>query len=164
MRRHLGTLLIAAGLLLMSWPVVTWAYGIYWQQKLARTWGAATATRSVAAASRADATSASPDPAPFARLEVPAINLKAMVVQGVDAVSLRRGPGHLLQTSGPGETGDCVIAAHRDGWFRDLQRLQPGDPVYLASRDCAYEYLVEEKRVVNPDRADLLRTGDYPRL
>ena len=31
MRRHLGTLLIAAGLLLMSWPVVTWAYGIYWQ-------------------------------------------------------------------------------------------------------------------------------------
>lgn len=164
MRRHLGTFLITTGLLLMSWPVVTWAYGIYWQRKLTVAWAQHRAAPGSAPLTGGDAAGSAAAPLPFARLEVPSIHLQAMVVDGIDAVALRRGPGHLPQTSGPGETGDCVIAAHRDGWFRDLQGVQPGDPVYLASQDCAYEYVVDEKRVVLPDRADMLRTGDYPRL
>ena len=38
MRRHLEMLLFAGGLLLASWPVITWAYGVYWQDRLAREW------------------------------------------------------------------------------------------------------------------------------
>src|SRR5207248_2741174 len=156
MRRHFGTLLITTGLLTMSWPVVTWAYGLYWQQKLASAWAQARPGGSVASSPPGTTASQPAEPLPFARLEIPAIRLGVMVVDGVDGVSLRRGPGHLPRTCGPGESGDCVIAAHRDGWFRDLQRIQPGDPVFLASQDCAYEYVVDEKRVVLPDRADLL--------
>jgi len=165
MRRHLGTLLITTGLVLIFWPVVTWAYGLYWQQKLARAWPrAARPRRATGAGSRAGETASPAEPAPIARLDVPRIHLQAMVVDGTDPVSLRRGPAHLPDTCRPGESGNCVIAAHRDGWFRDLQKLQQGDPVDIATEDCAYEYVVEEKRAVEPDRADLLRTGEYPRL
>src|SRR5207248_1515731 len=104
-----------------SWPVVTWAYGFYWQRKLSAAWAAPRP----GSATRAPGGAAEPavEPLPFARLEVPSIHLQATVVDGIDAVALRRGPGHLPKTCGPGESGDCVIAAHRDGWFRDLQQI-----------------------------------------
>jgi hypothetical protein len=35
-RRFLGGLLVTTGLVLMAWPVVTWAYGLYWQERMIR--------------------------------------------------------------------------------------------------------------------------------
>src|SRR5438874_10505577 len=105
MRRHLGRILVTTGLLLMSWPVVTWAYGLYWQRKLTVAWAQHRTGPGSAARTAGDAAAVASDPPPFARLEVPSIHLQAMVVDGIDAVALRRGPGHLPQTCGPGESG-----------------------------------------------------------
>jgi sortase A len=169
MRRHLSTLLISAGLLLMAWPALTWGYGVYWQAKLHREWDARRAAPAAAAEQperegEAGASTAPVTPA-IARLTIERIGLDAMVVEGMDGVSLRRGPGHLPGTVRPGEDGNCVIAAHRDGWFRRLEEVQPRDIVFLdPGGDCAYEYVVVEKRVVDPDRADLLATGTFPTL
>ena len=167
MRRHLETLLFAGGLLLTTWPAITMAYGRYWQDRLAREWS--TPRASPAARHR-------PAPAPrktartvrgrntFARLRITRIGLDAIVVDDVDATSLRRGPGHLPETSLPGESGNCAIAAHRDGWFSRLPELRPGDLVRLETPDCGYEYRVVEKRVVKPNRTDLLEPRRYPAL
>lgn len=42
--RRLGNLLIAAGLILMVWPAATWVYGLYWQERLARSFPSAPVT------------------------------------------------------------------------------------------------------------------------
>ena len=167
MRRHLGTLLIAAGLLLAAWPVVTWAYGYYWQERLAHEWA------STAAAPARELPGEAPweteeeettPPKPFVRLRIERIGLDTIVLDGVGPTALRRGPGHLPETRRPGESGNCAIAAHRDGWFRRLPELEVGDVVDVETPDCAYEYVVDEKRVVEPHRTDLLLTGEYPML
>lgn len=167
MRRRLETLLFAAGLLLASWPVLTRAYGVYWQDRLAREWST---PRAVPAAGHRPAR-APRKPAgtvrgrqTFARLRIARIGLDAIVVDDCDAASLRRGPGHLPETSYPGESGNCAIAAHRDAWFCRLPDLRTGDLVRVDTPDCGYEYMVVEKRVVKPSRTDLLAPRRYPAL
>jgi sortase A len=181
MRRRLGSLLVAAGLVLMAWPVVTWAYGLYWQEQLARSLPPPAADVPGTAASPSPAVApAGPKRAPprqpkpkkpslragqaVARLRIPRIGLEAIVVEGVDGRALRRGPGHLPGTALPGENRNCAIAAHRDGWFRRLPEVRAGDPIWVETPDSLYKYVVEEKRVVTPDRGDLLKRGEKPHL
>lgn len=170
MRRYLGNLLIAAGLVLAFWPAVTWAYGVYWQDRLGRDWrGARQAGKGSAPANAAPGKAGAekppePEVVPVARLAIERIGLDTIAVEGVDGVSLRRGPGHLPNTGYPGESRNCAIAAHRDGWFIKLPQVQIGDVVYLETETAAFEYVVEEKRVAAPDRTDLLETGSYPTL
>ena len=87
-----------------------------------------------------------------------------MVIEGVDGVALRRGPGHLPTTGLPGERRNCAIAAHRDGWFQRLPEVRVGDAVHVQTMEGAYEYVVGEKKVVTPDRSDLLNRGRKPYL
>src|SRR5262249_22726214 len=149
MRRHLSTLLIAAGLLLMAWPVVTWAYGVYWQDRMARDWSHV--ARKETAPRVPDAATPEPQAPPLARLRIERIGLDAIVVEGINAVSLRRGPAHLSDTGMPGESRNCAIASHRDSWFRRLPELEPGDVAELDTPGCHYEYVVDERQVVAPD-------------
>ena len=53
-------------------------------------------------------------PMPPTRIISSEIGLDAVVLQGVDEASLRRGPGHMTFTALPGQPGNCVIAAHRN--------------------------------------------------
>src|SRR5207248_769881 len=85
-----------------------------------RTGWEARATTHPAAASDDGAEPAVPPAPPFARLRIERIGLQVFVVEGIDAAALRRGPGHLPGTVGPGESGNCGIASHRDGWFARL--------------------------------------------
>ncbi|MBS3983929.1 MAG: sortase [Dethiobacter sp.] len=58
-------------------------------------------------------------------LEIPEIDLIAVVIHGVTEEHLRRGPGFYAQSSHP-EVGNVSIAAHRGGygsWFRNINRL-----------------------------------------
>ncbi len=153
--------MIVAGLLVMSWPVVTWAYGVYSQERLRRAWPIVQVSPS---ADDAAAPRVTVQEAPFARLAIQPIGLDVMVVDGIDAVSLRRGPGHLPESGRPGESRNCAIAAHRDGWFARLEGVQVGDPVWIETPECGYAYAVDEVQVVTPDRTDLLQTGSYPTL
>lgn len=100
----------------------------------------------------------------LARLRIARIGLDAVVVEGVDRVALRRGPGHLPKTGLPGEARNCAIAAHRDAWFRRLTEVKKGDPIVVETPAVRYRYEVEEKRVVTPDRGDLLNRGKKPAL
>jgi sortase A len=52
--------------------------------------------------------------AAIADLSIPRISLSAVVLHGSDARTLRQGPGHLEHTALPGESGNVVIAGHRD--------------------------------------------------
>jgi sortase A len=72
--------------------------------------------------------------------------------------------GHHEGTANPGEIGNVVLAGHRDinsALFRDLDRLQPGDEVFVSNSLREYRYVVTESFVVGPDHAEVMDpTGD----
>lgn len=75
--------------------------------------------------------------------------------------------GHHVGTGDPGQVGNVVLAAHRDinsALFRELDRLEPGDEVFVYSAVGEYRYVVQESFVVNPDDADVMEPAGDKRV
>lgn len=83
-------------------------------------------------------------------IEVARAGLKAIVVQGDSTKLLRRAVGHLPATALPGEAGNVVLAGHRDGLFRPLREVLPGDTITLRTSAREFRYQVEWTAVVPP--------------
>jgi LPXTG-site transpeptidase (sortase) family protein len=67
--------------------------------------------------------------------------------------------GHHEGTANPGETGNMVLAGHRDinsALFRELDRLEPGDDVFVSNTLGEYHYVVQESMVVGPDHTEVM--------
>ena len=98
------------------------------------------------------------------RLEIPGIGVDAVIVEGTDAASLRRGPGHYPDTALPGEGATIAIAGHRTTYlapFRDIDRLDDGDTITVDSPYATFTYTVEGASVVAP--SDVAILGDVGR-
>ena len=98
------------------------------------------------------------------RLEIPALDLAVMVLDGTDEVTLNRAVGRIQGTARPGELGNLGIAGHRDGWFRALKQVTPGDEIFLRTLDGRYRYQVEEIEIVQPSETQVLAPTSDARL
>jgi len=68
------------------------------------------------------------------RIQIKAIGVDVVVVEGTSASALRAGAGHYPNTPLPGEVGNVAIAGHRTTYgkpFANLDQLKPGDLVVL---------------------------------
>ena len=92
-----------------------------------------------------------------AKMMIPRLDTQLYVVEGVDTVELRRGPGHMPGTAMPGDRGNCVIAAHRDLHFRVLKDIHPGDDIVLQTRAGEFLYHVKNLRIVAPTNTEPLK-------
>ena len=101
---------------------------------------------------------------PVAALSIPRIDLSAVVLHGSDAHTLLRGPGHLENTALPGESGNVVIAGHRDSFFRPLRHTQVGDDVYMDTSKGRFHYRVTSLRVVKARDVSVLEPTDEATL
>jgi sortase A len=90
-------------------------------------------------------------------IQIPRLGLTAMVVQGESAAILQRAVGHLATTALPGESGNVVLAGHRDTFFRPLKQVHAGDAITLKTRDGDFDYLVESTAVVRPSDVRVLQ-------
>src|SRR5437867_3514560 len=79
----------------------------------------------------------------FGRLEIPRLNMSVMVMEGVSPHTLRLGAGHI-----PG-TG-MALAAHRDSFFRPVEKIQKDDTIRFTTLDGITEYRVIATKVVEP--------------
>jgi sortase A len=94
---------------------------------------------------------------PLGRIEIPAIDLSAIFVEGIDNRVLRLAVGHIPGTALPGTLGNVGLAGHRDTFFRKLGKLRSGDMIWLATPNGRYKYLVESLRIVDSDEAIVLQ-------
>lgn len=92
----------------------------------------------------------------WGRIEVPRLDLRAFLSEGVDAKTLRVAVGHIPSTAFPDEPGNVALAAHRDSLFRPLRDLVVGDLITLHTPSGVFEYNVESIDVVSPSRVDLV--------
>lgn len=105
------------------------------------------------------------------RLRIPAMSLDSPVHE----VSINMGTwevspmdiGHHFGTGTPGEQGNVVLAGHRDinsALFRELDRLWPGDEIFVSNSLGEYRYIVYESLVVGPEHVEVMDPTDDSRV
>ena len=147
-----ANLLLLAGAGLLIGPAQHFVTGVRAQ---------ATATRAPAPKTRG---SALPLGEAVGRLEIARVGLDLAVFEGVSEDVLRKGPGHIPGTACPGlasEPGNCVIAGHRDSFFRRLARAREGDVVRFRSGAEDRSYRLTSRRIVLPGSIEEI--GPTPR-
>ena len=97
-----------------------------------------------------------PAPAPLAVVRIPSIRLEVPVLPGTDDRTLDRAVGHIDGTALPGAEGNSGIAGHRDGFFRGLKDIVPGDEIELDTLSGKEIYRVDRTWVVNPEDVTVL--------
>jgi sortase A len=98
------------------------------------------------------------------RIDVPALQLSAPVLEGSDDRTLDRGAGHIEDTPFPGELGNIGIAGHRDTVFRPLKRAKVGDEMLLTTADRVYRYRITRTLIVDPEDVYVLDPTANPTL
>lgn len=104
---------------------------------------------------------------PLGVIVIPRIGLNAVFVEGTATADLDKAPGHYPGTSLPGSRGLVAIAAHRTtygAWFRHIDSLQKGDPIFLDFRGRRYTYTVSSHRIVVPTDWSVVRYRGFPEL
>jgi sortase A len=97
---------------------------------------------------------------PLGRIEINAIGLKVMILEGIEDETLRRAVGHIPGTSLPGQEGNVAIAGHRDTFFRGLRNIQKDDEITLTTLNGSHRYRVDSIRVVEPEDIEVLDDSD----
>lgn len=88
-------------------------------------------------------------------VEIEVLDLKYPIIEGAGNSELSEGIGHIPDTAGIGETGNCVLAGHRGSrygtYFKFLNQLSIGDEIKLTDKKGnVYLYEVAETKVVDP--------------
>jgi sortase A len=91
-----------------------------------------------------------------ARLEVPRLGLSTIVFEGTEEPVLAKGAGHLPDSALPGDSGNVVIAGHRDTFFRKLKDIQKEDMVALTTPEGTHLYSVDTMQVIEPTETTVL--------
>ena len=82
------------------------------------------------------------DTYPVARLLADSGRVDLIVLSGGSGRTLAFGPGHLSASALPGDTGNAVIAGHRDTHFQFLRDVEVGDTM-IVERPSGLQYLYE---------------------
>jgi sortase A len=100
-------------------------------------------------------------------VRIPATDLDAVLVQGTDASTLQRGPGHYPETPFPGEGGTVGIAGHRTTYlapFRHIDELAEGDPIVVEMPYASFIYEVDRIEVVEPTDVQVVEPDGHERV
>jgi sortase A len=107
-------------------------------------------------------TDVTPEGTLVGRIEVPRLDLTAVVFEGTSDGTLARGVGHLKGSAAPGSWGNLVLAAHRDTYFHKLRAIQPGDEITVSALNGRFRYKVESTEIVEPDSTDVIQPVNSP--
>ncbi len=95
---------------------------------------------------------------PVARISVPRLDTSAIVLAGTSGEALAFGPGLMNETSGIGERGTTVIAAHRDTHFYFLKFVRTGDIIEVVRNDgLKFKYQVRNMRIAEWNQSGIDR-------
>ena len=106
-----------------------------------------------------------PSPEQARRIQIPAIGVDSLVVQGMyDWEQLKRGVAQKIGSAAPGQVGNLSLAAHNDIYgeiFRYLDQLSPTDEIIISSNRQSYTYVVRDIKVVEPTETWVLEPTDF---
>ena len=88
-------------------------------------------------------------------IEIPGLDIRYPVMEGTTSKVLNAGIGHIEETAGIGESGNCVLCGHNGSrygtFFTPLSQISIGDEVMITDKNgLKHIYEVIETEVVNP--------------
>lgn len=91
----------------------------------------------------------------IAILEIEALGIRYPVMEGATSDNLNKGIGHIIETAGTGDTGNCVLAGHNGSrygeFFTHLSGIEKGDTVRILKNDGTWlTYVVTDTYTVDP--------------
>lgn len=93
-------------------------------------------------------------------INIPKMELKAAISEGVDLETLKYAVGHFRGTPLPEEKGNFCLAGHRSytygEFFNRLDELEIGDIIIVETHTGTYKYGVYEKKIVDPNEISIL--------
>ena len=98
------------------------------------------------------------------RLEIPRLNFSVMVLEGDDRETLARAVGHIPGTAYPWQSGNAVMAGHRDTFFRPLESVRSGDEIRMTTLRGTFDYRVTSTEIVEPTDLSVLKPTRDPSL
>jgi sortase A len=102
--------------------------------------------------------------APLAILRIPDLGLEVPVYASDSDLHLNRGAGLIAGMGLPDTGGNVGIAGHRDGFFRVLKDVKPGQRIEIQTRLRRHVYRVESTEVVDASANHVLADSDLPTL
>jgi sortase A len=152
---------LIAGLLAVGYTAFDFAARYVYQAYATRELDRAVALRQAAPPPAPDSTARSqPGPAVaqslIGKIEIPRLNISAIVREGVDDRTLDIAAGHIPDTALPGQMGNVGVAAHRDTLFRNLKDVRRDDRITLTTLDGEFVYRVVSLQIVKPTDVSVL--------
>jgi sortase A len=98
------------------------------------------------------------------RLEIPRLDISAVVQEGESDEVLDYAVGYLPDTPAPWLPGNSALAAHRDRLFRPLERVRIGDDIRLSTTHGDFRYRVTQTLIVDPDDVWVLKPMPHVNL
>jgi sortase A len=168
-QRKLGAVLVAAGALLLAAYLVPTVYGAAMAHLAVAQFRAQGSSNSLWDSARIRAYQRTLGVAfapPEAILRVPRVGIEVPVLEGTSDLVLNRGVGHIPGTALPGEPGNIAITGHRDGFFRALKDVVPGDRIDIQRPGSAQadHYIVRGTKIVLPSDTSVLNPATGPTL
>lgn len=154
-----GRAMIGAGALLLLFVAYQlWGTGLRESREQDRLAEKLAASTTVAVPERGD---------PVSRIKIPSLKVDKILVGGVDAESLKKGPGLFPMSPLPGQLGNVAIAGHRTTYgapFEDLDKIVVGDEIVFETPGGTRTYRVNKKPYnVFPSDVDVVATKDPDR-
>lgn len=97
-------------------------------------------------------------------ISIPRLGMNTVIFEGTSAHTLHDGVGHLSSSALPAQSGNVVLAAHRDTFFRPLKDVQQGDWVTVRTPAGSAQYKVFATQVVDPSAVELVAPTEEPIL
>ncbi len=98
---------------------------------------------------------------PVGTLLIPALGQTLPIVEGTGDAELKEGVGHYTGSVLPGEPDNCVLSAHRDTYFSDLEALGTGDQLIVETSAGTFTYEVSGIRIVDKDDRTVIVPTDH---
>ncbi len=105
-----------------------------------------------------------PGPQQARRIEIPAIGVDTVIVQGDDWEQLKKGVGQHVGSAQPGQDGNLVLSAHNDIFgeiFRYVDKLNPGDEIVVSTDLTSFTYVVRDIVIVDPTDVWVMAPTDH---
>lgn len=188
--RIVGTILIVAGLGTLAWAITVWQWQDPFTAVVYRVEQRELTQRLERSFDRRRHEAASPVSSPaqrrrrlerdallwrralkegdaVAKIRIPRLGLDAVLVNGTDPGTLKRGPGRYLGSAMPGQGELVYVAGHRTTYgapFSRIDDLRKGDRVFLELPYGTFEYSITGHRIVDADELSVLESKGREQL
>lgn len=89
-------------------------------------------------------------------LAIQSLDMELPLLEGVTDKTLAKGVGHHPETAFPGQGDRIFIAGHNDTTFSKISELEPGDEVGLYLADGSYRYVMRSSEIVDDEDTRVL--------